>query len=58
MKMLKSLILFCLLLGYFTGYGMSLKEAYDLAGPAEGYDKYLELETGQVYTGGLLIGRV
>jgi hypothetical protein len=38
--------------------GISLKEVYDQA-PAQGeYDKYLELETGQVYTGGLLIGRV
>jgi hypothetical protein len=35
---------------------MSLKEAFDLAGPGNGYDKYIELETGVVYTGGLLVG--
>ena len=41
-----------------AGHGMSLREAYDLAGPDQGYDKYVELETGVVYTGGLLIGPV
>ncbi len=35
----------------------SLKEAYDLAGPAGDYDKYVVLETGVTYTGGLWIGR-
>jgi len=34
----------------------SLKEVFDQAGPAHGYDKYLELETGVTYTGGLWIG--
>lgn len=34
----------------------TLKEMYDLAGPASGYDKYIELQTGEVYTGGLYIG--
>jgi hypothetical protein len=34
----------------------TLKTAYDLAGPAEGYDRYVVLETGQTYTGGLWIG--
>jgi hypothetical protein len=29
---------------------------YDLAGPGSGYDKYIELETGVTYTGGLWIG--
>jgi len=37
---------------------LSLKEVYDAAGPAEGYDKYLVLETGEVYTGGFLTGNV
>ncbi|MBD3236488.1 MAG: hypothetical protein GF330_07280, partial [Candidatus Eisenbacteria bacterium] len=37
---------------------ISLREAYDRAGPAHGYGKYLELETGEVYTGGLLIGPI
>jgi len=35
---------------------ITLHEAYELAGPAAGYDKYIELETGRVYTGSLLIG--
>ncbi len=34
----------------------SLKAAFDEAGPAQGYDRYLELETGVTYTGGLWIG--
>jgi hypothetical protein len=36
----------------------TLKEMYDLA-PSQGeYDRFIELETGVVYTGGLLIGNV
>lgn len=35
-----------------------LQKAFDDAGPGNGYDKVLVLETGQVYTGGLLIGPV
>ncbi len=38
--------------------GETLREAFELAGPAHGYDKYLELETGRTYTGGLLIGPI
>jgi len=34
-----------------------LKEMYDAAAPAQGYDRWIELETGVTYTGGLLIGR-
>ncbi len=37
---------------------VTLKEMYDLAPAQEGYDRYLELETGVTYTGGLLIGQV
>ncbi len=29
---------------------------YDSAGPAEGFDRYIILETGVIYTGGLMIG--
>ncbi len=36
----------------------TLRAAYELAGPREGYDKYVELETGVTYTGGLLIGPI
>lgn len=38
--------------------GPTLREAFELAQPAYGYDKYIELETGQTYTGGLLIGPI
>lgn len=36
----------------------TLREAFELAGPGNGYDKYIELETGVVYRGGLLIGPI
>jgi hypothetical protein len=35
---------------------VTLKEAYDRAGPRDGYDRWVELEPGVVYTGGLQIG--
>ena len=35
----------------------TLKEMYDKAPAANGYDKYIELETGITYTGGLMIGK-
>lgn len=35
---------------------VSLKEAYESAPAASGYDKYVVLETGVTYTGGLWIG--
>jgi hypothetical protein len=35
----------------------TLKEQYDRAGPAPGYDRYIVLETGVAYTGGLWLGR-
>jgi hypothetical protein len=47
----------CLQLGlYWPALAESLKEVYDAAGPAPGYDKYLVLQTGATYTGGLWIG--
>ncbi len=36
----------------------TLKEMYDLSTAQNGYDKYIELETGVVYSGGLLIGNI
>ena len=39
-------------------HAMSLRQAYETAGPGGGYAKYVVLETGVVYTGGLLIGPV
>ena len=37
---------------------VSLREAYEAATPGSGYDRVITLQTGQVYTGGLLIGPV
>ncbi len=37
---------------------LTLKEAFEAAPAAHGYDRYLELETGVIYTGGLLVGRI
>lgn len=37
---------------------MTLKEAFDLSGPGEGYDKLVVLEKGKLYTGGLFLGYV
>jgi len=34
----------------------SLRQAYEEAGPAGGYDRWIELEPGALYTGGLQIG--
>jgi hypothetical protein len=35
---------------------VTLQEAFDRAGPRDGYDRWVELETGVTYTGGLQIG--
>lgn len=37
---------------------VTLREAYEAAGPGSGYDREVVLETGVTYTGGLLIGPV
>lgn len=37
---------------------ITLKEAFEASGPRDGYDRWVELETGVVYTGGLMFGRV
>lgn len=39
-----------------AGAATTLKEMYDLAPAREGYDRYIILETGRVYTGGLWVG--
>jgi hypothetical protein len=36
---------------------VSLQEAYDLSEPEGNYDRYLVLETGVIYSGGLWIGK-
>ncbi len=37
---------------------LTLKDAVEAAPAAHGYDRYVELEPGATYTGGLLIGRI
>jgi len=48
-----SYALFCLPMVSAT----TLKEMFESAPAAYGYDRYIQLETGVTYTGGLLIGR-
>jgi hypothetical protein len=38
--------------------GITLKQAYEAAPSLNGYDRWVELEAGATYTGGLMIGRV
>ncbi|MBN1326825.1 MAG: hypothetical protein JW996_02615 [Candidatus Cloacimonetes bacterium] len=38
--------------------GILLQEVYETAPSSDDYDKYLELETGVIYEGGLLIGKI
>jgi hypothetical protein len=54
----RNLILLIFLIIIQSIWSISLKEAFENAGSANGYDKYLELETGVVYEGGLHIGNV
>ncbi|MBS3741741.1 MAG: hypothetical protein KGY75_06925 [Candidatus Cloacimonetes bacterium] len=56
--MKKILFLSLLLFAAVNLSAISLKQVYESAPAAGGYDKYLELETGHIYTGGLLIGKV
>jgi hypothetical protein len=37
---------------------VTLKAVYEAAPAANGYDRYLELEAGRTYTGGLMVGRI
>lgn len=39
-------------------YSASLREMYETAPALGEYDKYITLETGVIYTGGLLIGKI
>jgi hypothetical protein len=52
------IILFLFLFIFQQISAISLKEAFDNADQQDGYDKYLELNTGETYTGGLLIGKL
>ena len=50
-------IVCCLLIIAVALNSTTLKEVFDRAKPRDGYDKYLELQTGVTYTGGLFSGR-
>ncbi len=41
-----------------TASALTLKEAFEASPAAHGYDRYVELDPGSTYTGGLLIGRI
>ncbi len=41
-----------------AGSATTLREMVDAAGPQGGYDRWVELEAGVTYTGGLLIGPI
>lgn len=56
MKMLKRLPLIVALIICQPLLSLTLEEVYDTAAPGNGYDRYIELETGVTYTGGLLLG--
>jgi hypothetical protein len=51
------MVMLLLVTAVTVSHAATLKEMFDLAGPRDGYDRYIELETGVTYTGGLLIGR-
>ena len=51
------LLSFLLILG-FNAHSVTLKEVYEIAPNMGEYDKFLVLETGMTYTGGLLIGKI
>ncbi|MDP8202717.1 MAG: hypothetical protein P9M11_11340 [Candidatus Tenebribacter burtonii] len=56
--MKKHLLLLILIIFAINVYSITLKEAYEVAIAQGEYDKYLVLETGVTYTGGLLIGKI
>ena len=53
-----ALILFSLAPFPEAAFGTTLKEMFELAGPRGEYEKVVELETGAIYTGGLIIGKM
>lgn len=57
MRSTLTLVASLLLAGGFS-QATTLREAVQSAGPAGGYDRWVELEPGEVYTGGLLIGPI
>lgn len=57
-EMKKLLIFIFLLIFGFSAHSITLKEVYETASAQGEYDKYLVLETGVTYSGGLLIGKI
>jgi len=57
-EMNKFLLIIFLLIFVFSAHSITLKEAYEIAPEQGEYDKYLFLETGVTYYGGLLIGKI
>lgn len=56
--MLRSLLACLALLLAAPAGALTLRAAYEAAGPGEGYDKLVLLEPGVVYTGGLHVGPI
>jgi len=54
----KTLIIGVLFILISNAYTITLKEVYEVAPAIGDYDKYLTLQTGVIYTGGLLIGKI
>lgn len=48
----------CALALSWAAEAVTLREAVDASSPGAGYDKYVVLETGVTYTGGLLVGPI
>ena len=55
---LPACLLCLIILAPSAGAATTLREAVQAAGPANGYDRWVELETGVVYRGGLLNGPI
>jgi hypothetical protein len=55
---MKKIAFFIFILGLQLMFAVSLKQVYENAQAGNGYDKFIELETGEIYTGGLLMGQI
>lgn len=57
-KLISAAIVILYLLICTAAHSSTLQEAFAAAPPSGEYEKYLELETGVIYTGGLLVGKI
>lgn len=55
--MKKIIVLFFFIILAISAQSITLKQAYKEASGNENYDKFVQLETGVTYTGGLYVGR-